>query len=283
MALVEEFLSLNWPEYYRPEMAIEGVPEITLDDVHVGRYDLNGDGQAELFLHIRNAHLCGTAGCSSYMFERKEDGWTKISGMTGGRSTDIWTNPKTGYKTVCDDDEGIRWTGQGYEYLGEDEAIEVGALARPDFAAEGGCIERQEGGFGNLLQYVGTSKHLCLLYDPRVKRAIEALTGTAFFHIRANLGEAGRIGYSDGNVVMSGSRRRYGDDGGDETAMVIVSPYDGAVHIGIYSGGVRTIYSRETDWARLPSIMRAWSHGHFDPAGREPPEDLVRVGGPDEE
>ena len=282
-AFVDEFLSLNWPEYYRPERPIDGVPEITLDDVNIGRYDVDGDGEAELFLHIRYVRFCGTAGCPTYVFERNEGVWTKVSGMTGGRRMRVWTDPETGYNTVYGDISGFRWTGEVYEYIGEDEAIEVGAQAPPDFAAEGGCIERQKGGFGNLLQYVGTSKHLCFLYDPRVKAAIEALTGSAFFRIRANMGDARRIGYSEGNVVIWGSRRRDSDDGRDETAMVIVSPYDGQVHVGIYSKGVRTIYSGETEWARLPSMLRAWSFGHFDPAVREPPADLVRLVGPNEE
>ena len=60
--------------------------------------------------------------------------------------------------------------------------------------------------------------------------------------------------------------------------MVMVSTFDGRVHVGIHSRGVRTIYSRAKEWTHLPSLLRVWARGHLDPYDFEAPSDIVWIG-----
>ena len=53
LAFIDRYLVRTWPEYYRAEGPVERGFEFGRDDVYIGRYDVNGNGQAELFLHIQ--------------------------------------------------------------------------------------------------------------------------------------------------------------------------------------------------------------------------------------
>ena len=163
LAFIDRYLSLNWPEYYRAEGLVERGHEFALDDVYVGRYDVNGDGQAELFVHIQFVGLCGSAGCPTHAFERQAGEWAKVSAMSGDPSMDVWVGPDTSYRTVFSYYGGFRWTGEIYEYIGDNEVVAVSALLPPDFEDEGGCIGPRDEGFGYLIEYVGAGSQ-CVLF-----------------------------------------------------------------------------------------------------------------------
>ena len=61
-AFIDSFLKRSWPLYYKPDEPPDW-PELTLDRVSVGRYDVNGDGLSDLFVYVAYGPLCGTVGC----------------------------------------------------------------------------------------------------------------------------------------------------------------------------------------------------------------------------
>ena len=165
-AFIDSFLKRNWPNEYRPEEPLGDWPELTLANVDIGRYDVDGDGQVELFVHIGFVLECGTVGCPVYFFKRSESGWVEVddvSGMMGGPSMEVWTEPETGFKSIISYYAGFRWTGDAYEYLRADEVVEVSARIPPDFETEGGCVEPSGDGFDYLEAYIGTKKSMCLM------------------------------------------------------------------------------------------------------------------------
>ena len=284
LAFIDSFLKRSWPHYYKRNEPLDW-PELTLDRVSVGRYDVNGDGQSELFMNVGYGPLCGTVGCPTHVFAKRDGEWVEVdhvSGMMGDSSMDVWVDPLTGHRTVFSYYAGFRWTGEAYEYLGDDEVVEVSALVPPDLEGEGGCVGPQDQGFGYLIEYVGTGRPMCLIYDPNVKLALDTLLGDEFLHLRKNLDRRPRIDYSEGHVYVEGSRRPTLRDW-EERAMVMVSTYDGRAHVGIYSEGTRIIYSRAKQWSHLPRLLRVWARGHLDPYAFDEPQDIVWIGRGEEE
>ena len=243
----------------------------------MGRYDVNGDGQAELFVHVQYVGLCGSGGCPTYVFERKNGEWANVSRIVGDPYMDVWVDPDTGYKTVFSYYSGLRWTGERYQFIGDAQVVEVSAQMPPDFEGEGGCVEPRQDGVEYLMAYVATKKPMCLIYDPTVKSALDGLMGTEFLHLRKNLDRRPSIGYYEGNLVLEGSRRPV-HGGGEERAMLMVRVFDGEVRVGILSNGVRTIYAGDNHWSDLPTLLRAWARGHLDPYDFEAPQDIVWIG-----
>ena len=190
---------------------------------------------------------------------------------------DIWSDPVTGYTNVLSYFAGFRWTGEDYEYLGDKEVVEVSARMPPDFEAEDGCFEPRGTDFTYLEKYVGTRKYLCLIYDPKVKPALDALLGPEFLHLRMNMDRRTPIDYSEGHLTIVSTRRPV-VEGGDETSIVMVSTFDGRVHVGIRSKGVRTIYSLDAQWSWLPRLMRVWARGGLEFDDLRPPEGVVWIG-----
>ena len=121
---------------------------------------------------------------------------------------------------------------------------------------------------------------MCLIYDPNVKPKLDALLGDEFLHLRKNLDRRPRIDYSEGHVYIEGSRRPTLRDW-VERAIVMVSTFDGRAHVGIYSEGKRTIYSRAQHWSHLPSLFRALARGDLDPYDFDEPPDVVWIGRPE--
>ena len=85
--------------------------------VTTARYDINDDGAPELFIYLGlGGWTCGTTGCELLIFEGAPGAWTKFAGMASAPELAVWIDPTTGYKTIYDNDEGLRWTGTGYEW-----------------------------------------------------------------------------------------------------------------------------------------------------------------------
>ena len=284
-AFIDRYLRIRWQDSYGVEPE-EGTELLTLDEVFVGRHDINNDLQDELFVHMEVS--CGSVGCPTAVFEKRDGEWEKLFSnisVLGHERVDgelvyfldVWNDPDTGHRSVFSYFAGFRWTGERYEYLGDNEVVEVSAQMPPDFDAEGRCIEPREGGFKYLLEYVGTRKRMCLIHDPNVKPGLDALLGAEFLHLRKNLDRRASVDFSEGYVAIEGSRRPTDRDW-DESAMVMVSTHDGQAHVGIYSEGTRTIYSRAQQWSHLPSLFRAWARGSLDPYDFEAPPDIVWIG-----
>ena len=82
LSFVDGFLRRSWPQHYKPDEPLEW-PELTLDRVLVGRYDVNGDGRRELFAYIAYAPFCGTVGCPTHVFEGRRGAWSEIEAVSG--------------------------------------------------------------------------------------------------------------------------------------------------------------------------------------------------------
>ncbi len=68
------------------------------------------------------------------------------------------------------------------------------------------------------------------------------------------------IGYEDPYVVVEGTLRAVSEQEFPEFAMLLVGVYDGSVHVGIETGGVRSIYSDGESWTWIPQPLRRWAH-----------------------
>ena len=275
LAFIDRFLKDLAPKAYRPDESWD-LPELTLDGVFVGRYDVNDDGIDELFLYV--LYSCGSAGCDAYLFEQIDDEWMPLRGssaVTIFESTridgewvaalDVWIDPATGYKSVLSGESGFRWTGEKYAYINQQRVLELSALIEPNFEDDGVEMgERSDArafDLGHLMPYVGTSMRLHVLYDPAVKAALDALLGTKFAHLRINMDRPSVIGYENHHLVLQGWRRFVWDQEFPETAMLLVDVLGGAVHVGIESRGVRTVYSNAEAWNDVPEPLRRWAHG----------------------
>lgn len=289
LAFIEHHLREEWPYSYEVEPG-EGVDLLTRDEVFVGRYDVNGDGMDELFVYAQVS--CGTVGCPAYIFESSQGDWAEIEEISGlsvigsikidGRRVivmEVWTDPETGDKNVFSEYAGFRWTGEAYEYLGDNDVVEVSARVPPKLGAAGGCIEPQGDGLRYLMEYVGAGKYLCLMYDPNVRPGLEALLGAEFLSLRKNLERNPGIGFYEGNVFVEGGRRETLRDW-DEAAMLSVNINTGKVRVGILSRTGRTIYARDKRWSYLPTLLRAWARGSIDPHDFDEPSDIEWIGRP---
>ena len=271
-AFIDRFLKDLAPKSYRPEKSW-GLPEVTLEQVYVGRYDVNDDGADELF--VRVLYSCGSAGCDTYLFEKIDGEWMPLDGISrvtvldstridgeAVATLDVWIDPATGYKSVFADESGFRWTGERYAYINQARVLELSDLIEPD--AENDGVEMGERSdartfrLGHLMDYVGTSMRIHVMYDPAVKAALDALLGAKFSHLQVNMDRPRTIGYENHYLVLEGSGRFVGDEEFAETAMLLVDTLEGAVHGE--SGGVswepnsRTFKSTWT--GRGPSATR---------------------------
>lgn len=107
------------------EHAAGGI-EVEIDDFFVGRFDLDGDGQYELFVLFGHSVHCGTAGCSMKVYRRSIDGiWRELTGFTvlgfsarmNAHYVDIDDAPGARFRTIRSWTEGQRWSSEGYEFF----------------------------------------------------------------------------------------------------------------------------------------------------------------------
>jgi len=58
--------------------------EVSVNDINTTSFDLNGDGQKEIFAVNSNPSWCGNAGCESKIYTRKDGKWEEVLGFLGG-------------------------------------------------------------------------------------------------------------------------------------------------------------------------------------------------------
>lgn len=81
-------------------------------DIHVGRFDLNSDGVAELFVSNHHGEWCGSIGCHYNIFEKRGGAWRDI----GGGPNVLYALDETvcGYRSLEGTDGIWRWNGKEY-------------------------------------------------------------------------------------------------------------------------------------------------------------------------
>lgn len=62
--------------------------KFTMANIHVGRFDLNGDGVNELFVLIEHMGWCGTIGCPAYVLEKKNGQWQLLTAVDVDQETE---------------------------------------------------------------------------------------------------------------------------------------------------------------------------------------------------
>lgn len=105
---------------------------VRFDWIFVGRFDINDDGQDELFVMLGFPSRCGSAGCDMKIFRRTEQGWQQLPGYVDavlspaeahpsvpgrvdpsarGLTYEIWASEERvgGYRTLVGDEFGARW------------------------------------------------------------------------------------------------------------------------------------------------------------------------------
>ena len=88
-----------------------------MGQVGIARYDLNNDGREELFIYLYRYLGCSGA-CTLHVFEGAPGARTSIAAMKWWYNwLDVWIDSATGYKTIFDGDDGLRWTGADYEWF----------------------------------------------------------------------------------------------------------------------------------------------------------------------
>ncbi len=106
-ALVERLVAeTSGPEEFVRNMGLVGI----------GRYDVNVDGQFELFVHLYRWLGCAVD-CPLRIFEGSPGARIEVAALHTYKMLDVWIDPASGYKTVFDRNEGLRWNGTDYEWF----------------------------------------------------------------------------------------------------------------------------------------------------------------------
>ena len=115
---LEDLLQRFWRDYYN----VEGPQGFTMDNVRVGRADLNDDGNDELILMIDAPAWRAEGGKPFVIATWHKDGWYAIGWGWGDEDT-IFTLTETnnGWHSLDTGTSIMRWTNQ--EYTGERKVI----------------------------------------------------------------------------------------------------------------------------------------------------------------
>ena len=97
--------------------------QITLQDLYIGRFDLNDDGAEELFVYRSISYYCGTAGCETEIFRKSGGQWEKIGqiktvfGDVMGPFYLIADDERIdGWRTLLSLESGFRWSPSEAQY-----------------------------------------------------------------------------------------------------------------------------------------------------------------------
>ena len=107
----EEFIGrFVFEQYERDEIYVS--PYKRERNIHVGRFDLNGDGVAELFISNQHSAWCGSIGCGDTIFEKRGGYWHNIGG--GPLVERVMEESVCGYRSLKGTDGIYRWNGRYY-------------------------------------------------------------------------------------------------------------------------------------------------------------------------
>jgi hypothetical protein len=95
--------------------------------LEVGYYDLNDDGVPEMFLFLEISGHCGSAGCETIVFEWKDGGWRRLTGIFAyslmgdnlpreqhGPFIVVTDERFGGYRTFHNDEYAVEWDDGSY-------------------------------------------------------------------------------------------------------------------------------------------------------------------------
>ena len=92
------------------------------NSLFVGRHDINGDGQPELFVYVYDFGWCGVVGCPTVVFERKNGQWTSLAELTvtqdGYVNMVVYARKEPGlkYLTLYSGYYAYRWNEHDHDY-----------------------------------------------------------------------------------------------------------------------------------------------------------------------
>lgn len=78
----------------------------------MGRFDLNGDGVAELFVSNHHSAFCGSIGCEYIIFEKRDGVWHTLGG--GPLVVLVMEESVCGHRSLKGTDGIYRWDGKEY-------------------------------------------------------------------------------------------------------------------------------------------------------------------------
>ena len=108
---IDSFLDAHWHEYYQ-----SGHPQqFTREQVRAGRYDLDGDGAAELLLLIESKDWEDEAGRPLVVASWRNQAWHAI-GWGRGDEDGLFVTVETvkGWRTLDTGTQLLRWNGKAY-------------------------------------------------------------------------------------------------------------------------------------------------------------------------
>ena len=122
----KDYLEENYPLIIKYVAEIRGLStEVAWEPLrryvlYLGRYDLNGDGVEELFVTIEQGFVCGTAGCTTLIFQKTSEQWRELSSIMVmisdrvGPELLVSDEVIKGYRTLYAEFDGLRWNGREY-------------------------------------------------------------------------------------------------------------------------------------------------------------------------
>ena len=126
------------------------------------------------------------------------------------------------------------------------------ALGTPAVAQE---VDWKHGRLERLTPLIGTYRHDAVFADLDVAGALAAIVSPETLRVvRRNLQVAAPIEFIAGHLVLSGNRPHYG---GEETASVWLSIYDGSAKVVLLHDGVLALYAEAERYEYLPLPLRS--------------------------
>jgi hypothetical protein len=115
----QNFIDGEYPSEQSPDFNFPGFPlrAASLDYLWV---DLNGDKQDEVIMYMANGMFCGSVGCESFVFQKKEGMWKKVGEAASFESVGTGNPVRSGYATLWFGDMCAVWNGDKYIVTGDD-------------------------------------------------------------------------------------------------------------------------------------------------------------------
>lgn len=89
--------------------------DIDRDDIDMlEKVDLNGDGQEDVIVRVRNEAVCGNTGCPHEILLRSEGSWERLEFGYSGNDLKVKSTRTDGYADIEINGTTLRWDGWRY-------------------------------------------------------------------------------------------------------------------------------------------------------------------------
>ena len=78
------------------------------------RHDLNGDGSNEFIFQFQHPGICGSGGCSTFIFRKRTDKWIEIADFAGGGEIETTDPVIDGWPRLFSHEVCLVWKGNKY-------------------------------------------------------------------------------------------------------------------------------------------------------------------------